>query len=135
MDTPLSQLSEPERERALEHFRIIRPFLEEGKALTQIARDHPLPLRTLRRWVKQYRAEGLVGLGRIPRSDLGIYRLLSTELQNCIEGLALQKPPMTIATIHRQVSELAQKRSEAITSYAVVYRIVRSLPSALRSRP
>ena len=67
MDTLLSQLSEPERERALEHFRIIRPFLEDGKTLTQIARDHQLPLRTLRRWAQQYRAEGLVGLGRTPR--------------------------------------------------------------------
>ena len=131
MDTPLSQLSEQERARALEHFRIICPFLEEGKALTQIARDHQLPLRTLRRWVQQYRAEGLVGLGRSPRRDQGTHRLLSTELQRCVEGLALQKPPLSIATIHRHVSELAKKRNESAPSYAVVYRIVRSLSSAL----
>lgn len=131
MDTPLSKLTEQERERALEHFRIICPFLEEGVALAQIARQHPLPLRTLRRWVKQYRTEGLVGLGRMPRSDQGTHRLLSAQLQTCIEGLALQKPPLSIATIHRQVSELAQKRKEAAPCYAVVYRIVHSLPSSL----
>ncbi len=45
--------------------------------------------------------------------------------------MALQKPPLSVATIHRQVSALAQKRGEAAPSYAVVYRIVRSLPSAL----
>ena len=81
--------------------------------------------------MQQYRAEGLVGLGRLPRRDQGTHRLLSTELQKCIEGLALQKPPLSIATIHRQVSELAQKRKEATPSYAVVYRIVRSLSAAL----
>jgi putative transposase len=81
MDTPLSNLSEQEREHALEHFRIIRPFLEEGKALTQIARDHHISLRTLRRRVQQYRADGLVGLGRTQRSDQGTQRLLSKVCQ------------------------------------------------------
>ena len=131
MDLSLSNLSEQERERALDRFRIIRPFLEEETALTQIARDGQRPLRTLRRWVKQYRAEGLIGLGRAPRRDQGTHRQISVELQSCIEGLALQKPPLSIATIHRRISELAKKREEIVPCYAVVYRIVRQLPEAL----
>ena len=47
-------------DQALERFRIIRPFLEEGVALATIARHHGLALRTARRWVSRYRAGGLL---------------------------------------------------------------------------
>lgn len=57
--------------------------------------------------------------------------LLSAELQRCIEGLALQKPPLSIAAIHRQVNGLAKKREEPPPCYAVVNHVVLNLPSAL----
>src|SRR6266702_5651076 len=64
-------------DQALERFRIIRPFLEEGIALAAIARHHGIALRTARRWVSHYRAGGRSALTRSPRSDKGVCRALS----------------------------------------------------------
>jgi hypothetical protein len=55
----LSASTETQRAQALEHFRLIRPCLEDGVALTHIAAQHQRSVRTVRRWVRQYRAHGL----------------------------------------------------------------------------
>ena len=48
---PLTAYTEDQRVQAHERFVLIRPFLEEGVPLTQIAEAQHLPLRTARRWV------------------------------------------------------------------------------------
>ena len=53
---------------ALSRFKIIAPFLEDGLPLTQIARHHDIPLRTLRRWVTRYRQVGVSALSRSPEN-------------------------------------------------------------------
>lgn len=65
----ITDLPEPLRAQAMERFAILRPFLEDGVALTQIATDQHLPLSTLHRWVHRYRATGLRGLVRQGRAD------------------------------------------------------------------
>jgi putative transposase len=52
-------------------------------------------------------------------------------LRRYIEGLALQKPPATIATIHRQAVTCAQEHDWGVPSYGTVYAIVRALDPAL----
>ena len=54
----LTGLSEAQRERALERFQIVRPFLEEGIPLARVARDRGIILRTLQRWVGQLPSRG-----------------------------------------------------------------------------
>ena len=82
-------LSDAARSRALTRFQTIRPFLEDGVPLARIAREHGVNLRSARRWVKDYRNDGLAGLARKARSDKG-KRKLSPDLQQVIEGLALR---------------------------------------------
>jgi putative transposase len=108
----LSSLSDDERTLALARFQILRPFLEDGVPLARVAQEQNVILRTARRWVRRYRREGLAGLARKERSDRA-QRNLSTDLQQLIEGLALSKPRLSVATIHRQVVEAAQKRGES----------------------
>ena len=60
----LVSLTETQRAQALAHFHLIRPFLDDGVPLTHIATFHRLSVRTLRRWVQQYRAHGLAGLSK-----------------------------------------------------------------------
>jgi putative transposase len=91
----LVSLTETQRAQALAHFHLIRLFLDDGVPLTHIATFHRLSVRTLRRWVQQYRAHGLAGLSKAPRKDQGQRRSLTPELQRIIEGLALQKPRRT----------------------------------------
>ena len=127
---PLSGLSEAERTQAFERFNILRPFLEEGVPLARVARGQGLALRTARRWVAHYRREGLAGLARKRRSDRG-QRRLSATLRQVIEGLALTKPPLSVASIHRQAIALAEHLGEEAPGYDAVYTLVRELDPAL----
>ena len=43
----------------------------------------------------------------------------------------MQVPPLPIATLYRQVQQLAEKLGESPPSYWLVYRIVRELPADL----
>jgi putative transposase len=120
MTTLLSQLTEAERAQAMARFQVLRPFLEGQVELTAIAREHPLSLRTLRRWVQRYDTEGLAGLVRQRRTDRGRPRRLTPALYQCIEGLALQTPPLSIAVIHRQICALAQQHQLRPPSYSLI---------------
>ncbi len=131
MVTPLSELTEQERTQAVERFHVLRPFLEEDIPLLQIASQQQVSLRTLRRWIERYHIEGLPGLIRKRRADRGERRRLPSYLQQFVEGLALQTPPLSVAIIHRKVCELAQQHDLKPPSYGLVYDIVRQLPTAL----
>src|SRR5712692_7301322 len=131
MVLPLTQLTERERAKAMEHFDVWRPALEGREQLAAIADQHQLSLRTLQRWIRRYHTEGLAGLSRQRRTDRGDHRRLPPELHQFVEGLALQHPPLTVALIHRRVSELARQRQLKPPSYGVIYNIVSQLPSGL----
>ena len=126
----LSGLTDEARSRALARFRIIRPFLEDGVPLTQVAREQGLVLRTARRWVDRYRREGLAGLARKERGDKD-KRKLAAPLRQLIEWLALRKPRMPTATIHREVADAARKMGQEPPSYKVVRAVVGELEPAL----
>lgn len=81
--------------------------------------------------MKQYREIGQSDLVRKPRSDDGKRRRIPEELQKFIEGLALQKPPRSIASIHRQVVAVATQREWTAPSYHCVYDVVQNLNPAL----
>src|SRR5512135_1618644 len=126
----LSSLSEAERARALERFRLLRPFLEEEVSLPEIARIGGISLRTARYWVQRYREEGFAGLARKARRNKKQPKIAVTLLQ-LIEGLALRKPPLSAAAIHRQVAEVASDLGEKPPSYSLVYAVMRRIYPSL----
>src|SRR4051794_4622245 len=128
--SPLYGFSEAERALAFERFELLRPALEEEVPLARVARDRGIALRTAQRWAGQYRRDGLAGLVRKGRSDRG-KRHLSDTLRQAIEGLALKKPPLSAASIHRQAVTLAEQLGEAPPGYDAVYHLVRDLDPAL----
>ena len=128
--TLLSDLSEAERALDFEGFELLRPALEEGVPLARVARDRGVPLRTARRWVGLYRRGGLVGPVRKELSDPGKGRLSDT-LRQGIEGLALKKPPLSAATIHRQAITLAERLGQSPPRYSTVYAVIRDLDPGL----
>lgn len=123
--------SESERMHALERFSVIRPFLQDGVPLAQIAREQTIPRRTLSRWVKQYRERGLVGLLRRGRADKGEQRNVPSDLKLLIEGLALEKPRRSHAAIHRQVTRVAREQNWPVPSYSQVSAIIDALDPGL----
>jgi putative transposase len=73
-------LSDAERNLALERFRVLRICLEEGVSVAALAREQALRPRTVQRWLRAYRQDGLLGLVRKSRSDRG-QSLVSAELK------------------------------------------------------
>jgi putative transposase len=127
----LAALPPKERLQALERYRILQPCIEHDIPLTQMARHHGIPLRTVQRWLAQYRRDGFVGLARRRRSDRRQPHGLQPELKQLIEGLALRKPPPTVALVHRQVSDVALRHGWPVPNYYRVYRVVKHLDPAL----
>jgi putative transposase len=126
----LTALSEAERAQALARFQLLQPYFEGQATLPAVAQAAGIPLRTAQCWATRYRQQGLAGLVRQPRADRG-QRHLPLELQQLIEGLALQKTKPSVALIHRQVAALAPQQGWAVPSYDTVYEIVRALDPAL----
>jgi len=127
----LSAIPQASREIALQRFEMLRPHIEGVRSLRGVASEASIPYRTAGRWARGYRKHGLVALARKSRSDQGERRLASTQLIEAIEGLALERPPLPISSIHRQASAMAETLQERKPSYAVVHRIVRNLPAGL----
>ena len=128
----LTALSEAQREQAHTRFTIIRPALEDGVTQAQVARTHNIPPSTVQRWVKRYREKGLAGLADAAvRSDKGKSRRLPPDAITLIEGLALQAPPRSAASIHRQVTAIAKEQWWKPPCYARVRQIIKGLDPAL----
>jgi putative transposase len=126
----LPALSEAQRAAALARFEQLRPALEDNVPLARLARELHLPRRTMQRWVTRYRRQGLSGLVRGQRSDRGHHRL-RPGLRQAIEGLALQRPPRSLASIQRQVAAIAQERGWVEPSYRQVQVLIRQLDPSL----
>jgi putative transposase len=126
----LVELTGARWEQAMGRWVLLRPHIEDGVALTEVARQAGVPLRTAQRWLAGYRECGLVGLARRPRSDAG-HRSLPEQLVRLIEGLALRRPRLSAATIHRQIHDVAGARGWPSPSYSTVYAIVAGLDPAM----
>ena len=81
--------------------------------------------------MKLYRKSGFAALARKRRSDEGSRKACSQRLLEAIEGLALERPPIPISAIYRQVKVFADATGESMPSYPAVHRIVRRIPASL----
>ena len=127
----LTELPAASRELALSRFRFLEPHLEQRRSLSEVAAEAGIPSRTARRWLSQYRQDGLQGLARKGRQDRGKRRAVSPKVREVIEGLALERPPLPLRSIHRQVSEFAERTGEPSPSYWMVRDLVAALPAGL----
>jgi putative transposase len=123
----LSELDGPTRTEALRRFALLQAHLEQGAPLPSVARDAQVPLRTARRWVERYRADGLAGLARQGRADRGARRAIADDARKLVEGLALQQPPLSVAAIHRELLNWARASGQAVASHDTVSRVITAI--------
>ena len=90
----LTSLAESDRKIALDRYQILRPHLEDGRALSVVASEAGVAYSTAQRWVSLYWRFGLSALARKRRSDWGQRRALSGKLREVVEALALEKSPL-----------------------------------------
>ncbi|MEO8855147.1 MAG: Mu transposase C-terminal domain-containing protein [Ginsengibacter sp.] len=114
-----------------EKYRLIIPILESGIPATLVAKNQNVPVRTIRYWVKQFTEKGVKGLERKSRSDNGSSKLLTDELIELTQGLALQKPPLPISAIHRRIVLLSKRKNLKSPSYETIYGIIKKMNPAL----
>lgn len=125
-EMPFAEVAATSRADAMRRFEVLRPHLEEGVSLAAAAKHADIALRTAQRWLARYRTGGFAALARASRSDSGC-RQLKPELAQLIEGMALHKPRLSVAVIHRRVSGPAKEQNWPTPSYGSVYAIVRGL--------
>ena len=116
---------------SIDKFKTIQPYLENNVTLTFISKNSGIAIRTLHRWVQQYKENGLDGLVFKGRNDKGCYRTLSENLIHMVEGLALQKPKRSIAAIHRQLVVYSKDNNQPPPSYSIISKIINNMSPAL----
>ena len=129
----LAELSAEERAIAQERFQLLESHLTGNRDLRSVAECTGVSFRTLQRWVAGYKRNGLPGLLRKERVDRGGRRTISPRLREAVEGLALEKPPLPLSSVHRQVCQFAEIIGEPPPSYWVVRDIALSLPKDLQT--
>ena len=96
--------------------------------MATICGEQQLSSRTIKRWVANYRKSGLLGLVRISRNDKN-NRHCSNELQHFIEGLYLQNPHLSKASIYRKICN--SKFNSICPSYRTVCSIIAQIPNSM----
>jgi len=125
----LAGLPNAARDEALRRFEAIAPNLYDDVAMAECARAIGLAPRTLFGWRKRYLDGGLVALTdkrspkRGPRID--------AQVVSIITGLALGKPRLSAAAVHRKTTAICERDGHAVPSYATTYRIIRDIDPAL----
>lgn len=100
-------------------------------SMVEVSKSEGISVLTLAYWVKRFSEKGLTGLDRAKRKDNGSSRIMSQEINELIQGMALQKPRLTISAIHRKIVLLAKRSSLKAPSYETVYGIVKKISAAL----
>lgn len=120
------------KKMGINKYKIIEPYINKHCSLLQISSKNSISIRTLSRWVKSYRENRELFLTKKDRADKNKTRKISEELINFTQGLALEWPK-SVASIHRQVCEIANKIKEERPSYALIYNIVKSIPEGMKT--
>ncbi|GKT21311.1 DDE-type integrase/transposase/recombinase [Acidovorax sp. SUPP3334] len=126
----LTGLATDRIEEAMARVAVLKRHLEDGVPLSRAAADADVSIRTAERWLARYLDGGLVGLARSARSDSGL-RKLSAEIVELIEGMALQNPRPSTATLHRRIVTVARQQGWSPPSYSSIHSIVAALDPAL----
>lgn len=114
---------------AAKRLALLRPYIDGEAPLTKVAAAAGVPLRTARRWIARMREGGPAALKRKQRADAGDRRLAGNLIE-LVEGLALTRPRLSIATIHWRIGKVAAEKGLRPPSYASVHSIIGGIDPA-----
>ena len=109
----MQELAAETRDIALSRFRLLEPHLEQGRSLRIVAADAGVPFSdgaTMGGTIPEVRTDGT------REQDPKRSRRFSPKMRAVIEGLALERPPIPIASICRQIRQFAEVRGESAPS-------------------
>jgi putative transposase len=129
--TPTGDAASTPDQTALVRWQILRRHIEDGVPLTTLAAHEGIGLRTLQRWHAGHKRDGIAGLATTNRGTT--QRRSTPELVALVEGLALVKPPLPIATIARKANRVASDHNWRPLSYSTVRSITTGLDPGMRT--
>lgn len=116
-----------EKETQLKRFKIIEPFLRKEKKLKEIESETGISYATLKRWIKAYKENGVLGLDKKERQDKNSFRAIDDT------GLDIIKKVYKESSETNNIAQLYDKcktyleENEYNVSYPTFYRIINNL--------
>ncbi len=93
---PLTSLSEAQRAQAQERFRIVCPALDKEITQAEVARTHQISVRTVQRWIKNYREHGLAGLADATRN---YQEMVVAQLRRISETMKAEREAVSLSSV------------------------------------
>jgi putative transposase len=106
---------------------------EKSARLAAIAHRRKVSVETLRRKVRAYQEEGVLGFVhsryRVPGPGLAAAerRAVSPEVANWIKAQVLRYPPPKVSWVYRELQRVAPERGWTVPSRATVYRVAEEI--------
>jgi len=122
-----------EKDTIQKRYEIIEPFLNKEQKLKKISKEKNIPYSTLKRWVKNFKKNGMIGLDNLARSDKNTYRSINNNVEDFIENTYNNNPEMKIREIYDRSLEYIKGVNEKKISYNTVYRIVNNLDPFMKN--
>jgi putative transposase len=112
-------------------WQILCRHVEDGVPLTILAAREGIGLRTLQRWHAAHKRGGIAGLATANRGTT--QRRSTPELVALVEGLALLKPRLPVASIARKANRVAADHDWPPLSYSTVRSIATGLDPGMKT--
>ena len=115
-----------EKETQLKKFKIIEPFLRKEKKLRDIEKESGISYATLKRWIKAYKEEGVLGLDKKERQDKNSFRAVDDKGMDIIKKVCRESSEANVSQLYDKCRKFLEEK-EYNVSYPTFYRIVNNL--------
>ncbi|MFR3298543.1 MAG: helix-turn-helix domain containing protein [Fusobacterium sp.] len=98
-----------EKETQLKKFKIIEPFLRKEKKLRDIEKESGISYATLKRWIKAYKEEGVLGLDKKERQDKNSFRAVDDKGMDIIKKVCRESSEANISQLYDKCRKFLKK--------------------------
>lgn len=113
-----------------ERFQIILPFLQGKKTLKEIEKESNISYATLKRWIKNYRENGINGLEIKSRADKNSFRKADETTIKKIKKLYSSNKEKSLIELYKKVKETLEENM----SFNTFYRVINQLDTYLKNK-
>lgn len=110
----------------IKRFKIIEPFLKKEKKLREIEKESGVSYATLKRWIKAYKENGIIGLDKKEREDKNSFKSIDTDGIKLIKTICNKNDEANISKLYSRCKEKLLEKNYEI-SYPTFYRIVNNI--------
>lgn len=110
----------------IKRFKIIEPFLRKDKKLKEIEKETGISYATLKRWIKAYKENGIIGLDKKKREDKDSFKSVNEEQISIIKKLCKNNYDGNISKLYNKYTTFFKNKNYSI-SYPTFYRIVNNI--------